>query len=113
MLTSLASAHCVLHRAAWMAGCASEGHDALLLVVDDHFILLDDRPDGPLPTVTPGENGHPEDRGALAVLAAQAEHAAEVCPTYIVMNACSIVAPPCCYTIRAVVSSRRRLCAFA
>jgi hypothetical protein len=61
-----------------IAGAASEGQDALLLVVDDHFILLDDRPDGPLPTVQPGENGHPADRGALTVLAAQAQDAKEV-----------------------------------
>ena len=46
--------------------------DGLLLVVDDHFLLLDDRPTGPLPTVTPGQGGHPDDRGSLTVLAEQA-----------------------------------------
>ena len=56
----------------------SEGQDALLLVVDDHFILLDDRPTGPLATVNPGEGGHPSDRGALAVLAQQASSAEEL-----------------------------------
>lgn len=65
----------------WVAGSASDGHDALLLVVADHFIWLDDRPTGPLPAVVPGENGHPTDRGALTVLAAQAKGSAEVQPS--------------------------------
>lgn len=56
----------------------AEGQDALLLVVDEHFILLDDRPTGPLPTVTPGEDGHPDDRGALTVLAEQASSAEDL-----------------------------------
>ena len=54
----------------------------MLLVVDDHFIFLDDRPTGVLPVVTPGENGHPNDRGLLTVLAAAATDCAEVCNLY-------------------------------
>ena len=77
----------LLYRIPAVSGSDSEGHDALLLVVDDHFIFLDDRPTGPLPTVIPGENGHPEDRGALTVLAAQARDCAEVCTISLPINA--------------------------
>jgi len=80
------------HHIGSLAGCASEGCDGLLLVVDDHFILLDDRPTGRLPTVIPGENGHPKDRGDLTVLAAQAMDCAEVC---ISMNRCEKLLASC------------------
>ena len=40
--------------------------DGMLVVVGDHFLYVSDRPT-PLPPASPGEGGHPPDRGTLQV----------------------------------------------